>query len=174
MIAPKITGITLLSKEELKKFYKEIPHLFYTAKWNWLRSKGAFSDSAAVTRYTNSLKIDGLCVDKLLAIRPVLNIDLNNQKYIKGSSFEIADYDFIIIDPHTAIINTYLRDENGETLFLPFNKDSSKGNDFENSDIKQFLDDFLHNELLKIDVNKLVDQGYSFKEINKIINQSER
>ena len=168
---PKIEGITLPSAEEINKLSQTNPRLLNSCAWFWLRTP--YTPNSC---FTSLVEEEGFVsyylVNYKYCVRPILKINLEESVFKIGDSFKINDYEFTIIDSNIALMNDLIRDESGDRLKIPFNKNYKKGNNYEDSDIKKFLDNFLYDKLLTLD--ELLDQGYTFKEINNMISSKEQ
>lgn len=130
----EITGATLLSVEEAKK-YLTVEERIYD-NWWWLRSPGYGADRALHIRCDGSIFLDGDYVDTTdVYVRPALqikNLEFSNIKI--GDIFELGGFEFKIISDNLAWM--YKQDIG----WYVFNKDIKKGNDYKTSNIKNFVD----------------------------------
>lgn len=120
--------IFLLSIEEYKKYHDRIPHINC---WWWLRSPGDYSDFTAGVDDDGSIYFDGYRVDyDDGAVRPVLRI-----AHPEKIGMRIVQYDFpwIVIDKNLAIAE----------VPIVFHRFDNKSNNYENSEIKKFLNDWI-------------------------------
>ena len=163
---PKIKDITLLSMAEAHKLGIANSKLFKCDYGYWLRSQGKYIYSAALV-LDNKIDPDGDYVENAYAIRPALIIEPNTSFRI-NDNFKLGNYTWTIISDNLAFIDGFIKYSDNTPLRLPFNTEGN-GSDFKNSEIKKFLDEFLHNKLLNLDY--LIQTGMSFKNINKILSQ---
>ena len=164
---PEIKDITLLSCEEAKHVLKIAPDFLRASEWYWTRSiNGNMPPSAALIRYDGIIYNAGDYAYLSYGVRPVLIIE-KPSTYEILDEFKINNYTFTIISENLALMNDVIKDTDDLVIRMWFDK-SRKNYNFENSDIKYFLDDFLHNKLLTLDT--YIKQGMSFKKINKILN----
>ena len=152
----------------MKKLNKD---LIKTGDCWWLRSPGFHGNHASLIDNDGYIFICNLYADNFLCgVRPALIINLESSNLQILDKFELSGYTWIIVDYKLALMENCLKNEEGNIITMPFNKDISKGNVFKDSDIKKYLDEFLHsNPLLNLDC--LIQQGYTFKEINKIVQE---
>ena len=139
---PKIKDITLLSMSEAHKIGITNPKLFKCDYGYWLRSQGKYIYSAALV-LDNKIDPDGDYVENDYAIRPALIIDPNTSFRI-NDNFKLGNYTWTIISDNLAFIDGFIKYSDNTPLRLPFNTEGN-GSDFKNSEIKKFLDEFLHN-----------------------------
>lgn len=126
--------IFLLSVEEYKKYKDKIPHI---NTWWWLRSSGYLPINAANVLYDGSIGYYGRDISNYSgAVRPALNI---NKNYPIGTRIIVADSSWIVIDNKLAIAEVPID-------FRRFNKDD---NNYEKSEIRQFLFDWLESRINK-------------------------
>lgn len=122
--------ITLLSAEEYEKYKDRIPQI--NCSW-WLRSPGINSNRAASVDYDGSVFDLGDFVDlDYDAVRPALKIS-DGRKYEIGKRVILYNFPWIIIDEGLAIAE----------VPIAFHRFDEKSNDYENSEIKKFLNDWL-------------------------------
>lgn len=121
--------INLLSAEEYEKYRDRIPHINC---WWWLQSPGCSSDRAATVHSDGSVLYDGYFVDRSNgAVYPALKIS-DYRKYEIGKRVVLYSFPWIIIDEGLAIAE----------VPIAFHKFDAKSNDYENSEIKKFLNDW--------------------------------
>lgn len=121
--------INLLSAEEYKKYEDRIPHINC---WWWLRSPGYDSSHAALVYFYGSVYDRGLSVHtSLVAVRPALKIS-DGRKYKIGERVILYNFPWIIINEGLAIAE----------VPIAFRRFDEKSNDYENSEIKKFLNDW--------------------------------
>jgi len=130
----EITGATLLSVEEVIEYLTE-EEIEYNDMW-WLRSPGTYSDYVACVNYDGYIYNYGNYVnDRTNYVRPALQIkNLESSNFKIGDIFEIGNYEFKIISKNLAWM--YEQDIG----CCAFNEDFEKGNDYETSDVKKFVD----------------------------------
>ena len=129
----KIAGATLLSIEEAENLLAEKERKYHC--WWWLRSPGSNSNYAAgvynvgdVYYYGSSVRGGNGCV------RPALQIsNLESSNLLIGDVFEVGNYKFRVISENLAWL--YEQDI-GQRRF------DKKTNIYEQSEIKQFVDDW--------------------------------
>lgn len=123
--------INLLSAEEYEKYKDKIPHINC---WWWLRSPGINSSIAAGVHYDGSVFYHGGSVYSAVgaAVRPVLRIS-DGRKYKIGERVMYYNFPWIIIDKNLAIAE----------VPIAFHRFDEKSNDYENSEIKKFLNNWL-------------------------------
>lgn len=122
--------INLLSAEEYEKYEDRIPRINC---WWWLRSPGDLSNHVACVRTNGSVCNLGNYIDgDAIAVRPALKIS-DGRKYRIGERVMFYYFPQIIIDEDLAIAEVPID-------FCSFDK---KSNDYENSKIKKFLNDWL-------------------------------
>ena len=129
-----IEGITLLSIEEYEKCKDIIPKI---NDWWWLRSPGYDSRSAANVSNDGSVFSFGdfVCND-FYAVRPVLIYKSSNLQ--NGDKIKFADYCWTVISENMMLCDEVI----GHTCFRnDWLADDS--NDYEKSDIKVWLEDWL-------------------------------
>ena len=134
----KIHGATLLSVEETENLLTREERKYHC--WCWLRSPGTYSLYAAdvcrdgdVDYDGHGVNVDGGCV------RPALQIsNLESSNLLIGDVFEVGDYKFRIISEDLAWM--YEQDI-GQHRF------DEETNVYEQSEIKQFVDDWFEREI---------------------------
>ena len=132
-----IDGITLLSIEEYNKYKENIPSS--TGCW-WLRSPGYNSDDrATVVNTDGSVDYLGEDVDySIYRVRPVLKISNHNLKV--KNRLEFKNYLWTVISENLAICDTFI----GRYCFRK-NRVGENANDYNTSDIKKYIEDWLYN-----------------------------
>lgn len=131
----EITGATLLFPDEAEEFLLEEDRCY--DDWWWLRSYGYDGSFAAYVDEFGDIHCEGTQVDEYggCAVRPALKIkNLETSGLSVGDIFEMKGYEFKIISENLA----WMYNQNIGNGF--FNKDYRKGNDYENSDIKKYVD----------------------------------
>lgn len=126
-----IEDVTLLSIEEYKKHKDDIP---FVSTWWWLRSPGGNTNYAARVDYFGSIDYFGDRVSHGDGnIRPALKLGTTRGCYV-GMTFELCVYEWTLIDDDLAICNEIV----GQTCFRD-DADARDANDYEKSDIKKWL-----------------------------------
>ena len=132
---PFIGGITLLSVEEAKEFPKEIRA--YNHGWWWLRtpsnSPGVFLRSVKIANidYHGDVNSDGWAVHhEVGCVRPALI--LNSVKLISGNTIEIFGRKWYYHNGLALLMGKPL-------TCMPFNADWHRKNNYEESDVKEYL-----------------------------------
>ena len=129
----KITGITLLSKEE----YEENRDIIPAVNWWWLRSPGGNQSLAALVRSGGSLNSSRVHYDYGY-VRPALyvwNPQSSNLK--RGDNFELAGYTWTMLSNDLALCDETV----GQTCFRRDWR-AEDANVYDKSDIKQWLHDW--------------------------------
>lgn len=122
--------ITLLSAEEYERCKDRIPPVNC---WWWLRSPDNDSDRVALVSRAGFVYCYGIVVDNsIAAVRPALKIS-DGRKYKIGGRVILYNFPWIIIDEGLAIAE----------VPIAFRRFDEKSNDYENSEIKKFLNDWL-------------------------------
>ena len=122
--------VNLLSAEEYEKYKDKIPHINC---WWWLRSPGLYSDITIGVSGGGSICDYGHGVSYSYgAVRPVLKMS-DGRKYKIGERVILYDFPWIIIDEGLAIAE----------VPIAFRRFDEKSNDYENSEIKKFLNNWL-------------------------------
>lgn len=129
----KITGITLLSKEE----YEENRDIIPAVNWWWLRSPGSIQDDAAYvccygSLYNYNVNYGSGCVRPALYVWNPQSSDLN-----RGDKFELAGYSWTMLSNDLALCNETV----GQTCFRRDWR-AEDANVYDKSDIKQWLHDW--------------------------------
>ena len=129
-----ITGATLLSVEEAKQLNGDM--LKASDNW-WLRSPGDIARIAAfVYGVDGHVNVYGLYVTYAFGVRPALEItNLESSIYQIGDTLSFGDHSFTIISEKYALCDEIIEKR-------PFCNDYKKGNDYETSDIKVFVDNW--------------------------------
>ena len=146
----EIKGITLLSKDEYRRYMKNIPHL--KEPW-WLRSPHydpIYSDNyhADFVYEEGNLSVYGADVSEIKTIRPALKIYTDFSKLKIGDVFEFKSKLWTIISGDLAICNTYI-----STYYFRRDYKAENANIYEASDIKKYIEDWFNNE--EKNMNKL-------------------
>lgn len=132
-----IKGITLLSKEEFEKNKEQIPATFHNINW-WLRSKGCYDDYACYVDSDNLIYDNGY-VDLAENVRPVLLFNTATE-INPGDEFLLFARDWVVLE--TSLNGNFMAislEPIGEHHFNVF----GKNNDYENSAIKEYLEEKL-------------------------------
>lgn len=164
-----VYGILLLSEEEAEKFPEKV--LVYKYGWWWLRSPGFYKYNVAVVYYDGFVDSDAIRVSNdSVNVRPALFLSHNNGDLKSGDIIEVFDRKWHyqewetlppkMSDGHVGL--ALLMDE--PLTKMAFNKDSNKGNDYNNSDIKKWLNDWLEEQR---DASYLKEIEESEKEADK-------
>ena len=133
----KIHGATLLSVEEAENLLTEEERRYRV--WWWLRSPGYDSSDAAYVNFYGDVFYDGDCVDyDDYCVRPALKISNLESSNLIGDVFEVGDWKFKVISKNLAWL--YEQDI-GKHIF------DAKTNVYEQSEIKQFVDDWFEREI---------------------------
>ena len=134
----KITRATLLSIEESENLLIEEELKYHW--WWWLRSPGRFSICAASVSYVGVVRCNGSYVDyDNICVRPALQIsNLKSSDLQIGDTFEVGDYNFRVISENLAWM--YEQD-------IGSHRFDEKTNVYEQSEIKQFVDDWFEREI---------------------------
>ena len=134
----KILGSTLLSVEEAENLLTKENRKYHC--WWRLRSPGRLSKYAADVRTDGAVNYsgDGVYYDNF-CVRPALEIsNLESSNLLIGDVFEVGDYKFRVISEDLAWL--YEQDI-GQHRF------DEKTNIYEQSEIKQFVDDWFEREI---------------------------
>ena len=147
----KINGATLLSIEEAESLLtkEELKYRY----WWWLRSPGNLSKYAALVYNDGGVGYNGISViygDS--CVRPALKIsNLQSSNLSIGDVFEVGDYKFRIISENLA----WLYEQNiGQLRF------DEETNIYEQSEIKQFVDNWFEKE-----IKPLIPKGLDFSKV---------
>ena len=129
----KINGATLLSIEEAENLLTKENRKYHC--WWWLRSPGCSSYFAASVYTVGDVDYGGFYVDDdSFCVRPALQIsNLQSSNLLIGDVFEVGNYKFRVISENLAWL--YEQDI-GQRRF------DKKTNIYEQSEIKQFVDDW--------------------------------
>ena len=134
---PDFSHADLLTAEEAEKLPRRLRK---HTRWWWLRSPGDDSKHAAYVHIGGSVYYDGHPVDLSdVAVRPALRIS-NLNDYRVGSLFKFGGKWFEIIDENTAFCLSNIGIE----------KFDDKTNDYNNSYIKQYIDNWFSENIQKI------------------------
>ena len=134
-----IKGITLLSREEFEKNKEWIPATFNNISW-WLRSKGCCDDYVCYVDSDNLIHDDGY-VDLSKDLRPVLLFNTTTE-INPGDEFLLFARDWVVLE--TSLNGNFMAislnlEPNGNHYFNEY----GKSNDYENSIIKEYLEEKL-------------------------------
>jgi len=151
-----IHDIFLLSAEEYEEYKKRIPHI--TAWW-WLRSPGSSYDVAANVNTSGSVNNRGINVNYSDgAVRPALRIlNLKSFNIRIGSSIEIFNRDWVVLDKYLVIAKEPISKHKFDMGY----------NNYDKSDIKQYLRNWLENQEAKYGTT--FDVEYDKDEINDYV-----
>lgn len=129
-----ITGATLLSIEEAREVDEDM--LKADQDW-WLRSPGLYVNCAVCVYGNNGYVLgSGRNVDHSFGVRPALIIsNLESSIYQIGDTLSFGDHSFTVISEKYALCDEIIEKH-------PFCNDRNKGNDYETSDIKVFVDNW--------------------------------
>ena len=131
-----VSDITLLSRQEASALPRYV--LAYSGWW-WLRSPGLSSLRAALVNLGGSVLDYGYIVNfSNVAVRPALILNSNSSglKSIKnGNIIKVFSHYWYFQDSLALLMDEPLTK-------MAFNKDWHKGNDYETSDIKKWLDNW--------------------------------
>ena len=166
METPIITNISLLSIKQARQLESLCYHLLECQTHYWLKDGGFNEEAAAFVFSEGYIDEEGVDVSYKLAVRPVVEFIASNVKIL--DTFEFAGYTWTVISPEFALINDCLKTHKGDIEYVTFNQSVYKGNDFNNSFIKHFLNEHFKDNIVSLDI--LINEGKSFKEINKIFN----
>lgn len=135
-------GATLLSAEEAENYLTREERV-YDFYW-WLRSPGCISSYVAYVDSDGSIDYSGDHISLIhRCVRPALQIKNLESSYFEiGDRFKMGGYEFKIISKDLAWM--YKQDIG----CYAFNEDFEKGNDYERSDAKNFVDKWF--ECLKV------------------------
>ena len=123
-------NIFLLSIEEYEKYKERIPQINC---WWWLRSKGDYSVYVASVNYDGSICYAGDDASgNDHGVRPALKIPYSEEREI-GRRLIIFDFPWITIDKDLAIAE----------VPIAFRRFDKKSNNYEKSEIRQFLLDWM-------------------------------
>ena len=142
IISIDIEEITLLSIEEYKKLKREISRI--DDFW-WLRSPGYtdFDLAACVIGADGIVSENGYYVSNKLGVRPALKISYLKSSNLRiGDKIEVAGCMWTIISSKLALCDDFIGKQ-------PFREDckADDANDYEASDVKKYLKDWLHSSL---------------------------
>lgn len=153
-----IEDITLLSKEEYKQNEDIIPLINVEGWWLRSHSKHYANDIHFIWGEDGEIDSYGLVAEKALAIRPALQIS-KSMSLTPGDKLEIFGKSWTVLNDNLVLCDTAINN-------MLFRKDYniSDANNYETSDIKTYLDNWLNKELEK--------NGYTAKLIKEPIEQS--
>lgn len=136
----QVENVTLLSAEQYKYFKDSIPLI--RGAW-WLCSPGDFETYSALVDGSGDVDILGSLVDKELGVRPALqSSNLKSLNLNIGNELKVNDKTYTIVSDDMVISNDLIGRH-------PFNYDYRKGNHYNRSDIKQFLDEWARKQGFK-------------------------
>lgn len=134
-----IKGITLLSREEFEKNKEWIPATLNKTKW-WLRSKGCCDDYACYVDSNTNLICDDGYIDLAKDVRPVL-LFKTTAEINPGDEFILfARYCWVVLE---TTLNGNFMAISLESIGRPYFNEYGKSNDYENSEIKKYLEEKL-------------------------------
>ena len=171
---PEIKGISLLSIEQAEKIERFNPFLLMNSTHYFLKDAGTREASVSYIRADGKIIKQGIIADHPLNIRPILILGTHNLKIY--DILELNNYRFVLFDSNIAILDDILKDENNKKIYIPFNKNYKKGNNYENSDIKEYLDNFLYEKLLTLDTiieNKISSENNTMQPTIENCNEEE-
>lgn len=157
----EVEKITLLSAEEAEKVSEE--NLVYNYWW-WLRSPGYYPNTTAGIYEFDDL-VDyhsGYIRYEDGAVRPALII---NQKTKLYENIKVFDKYWTYIGNNLYLLASFEK----PLTTMAFNSDESKGNDYETSDVKKFLDNWLKEQKSKYKNESLRN---NMKNTHNIINEN--
>ena len=131
-----VSEITLLSEEEWEKA-KEIKSVPKYTSWWWLRSHGNYSNSAMDVYGNGDINYSGAYVgDTDDCVRPAfkipnLKLEIGSKVFVENTLCTVIDDDFVLSD------KTVCR-----------HRFDSKSNDYETSEIKQFINSYQFERML--------------------------
>lgn len=132
---PEIKGITFLTIEEYEDYMNHIPKI--EKDW-WLRSPGFIGYNTAYVDRDGDVNYNGFIVYISTDVRPVLIINRSSSNLQIEDAFNFGEHTWTVISDEFAICNDTL----GERCYREDWK--AKGaNDYEKSDVKKFVDDWL-------------------------------
>ena len=134
----KINGATLLSIEEAENLLAAKERKYHC--WWWLRSPGYYSGDAAHVHGGGDLDCLGCGVYNVGSyVRPALKIsNLESSNLLIGDVFEVGDWKFKVISENLAWL---YKQDIGDHRF------DEKTNVYEQSEIKQFVDNWFEKEI---------------------------
>lgn len=140
-----IESITLLSKEEYKKYSDKIPTV---AKNWWLRSPGGNTFTAACVFCSRSSRSDvfvgGGDVSFALGVRPALQISNPESMNLEtGDTFSFGEQTFTYLGEGLALCDDCI----GECTFRKDYWKVQDVNDYEKSDVKAYVESWLEKQL---------------------------
>ena len=127
-----IKDITLLSIEEYEMCKDIIPEI---DNW-WLRSPGIIKNCVAYVRDKDTINLDGVPTDCIRIVRPALVYEPNNLQI--GDNISLLVCEWIVISHNMMLCDRLF----GYTCFNK-NCEVENANDYEKSDIKGWLHDWL-------------------------------
>lgn len=144
----QINGITLLSDEEYEATKKHIKPIYLD--W-WLRTPSTSDIHAKYVGWNNGVSYAGAPVFNDEGVRPALKINLDNTNLKINDSFEFGEYKWTVISDNYALCDIPL-------CRMPFkhNATGSNENNYEESDVKEFIESWLANRIsVKASNNKI-------------------
>ena len=141
--------ITLLSIEEAKLAEQNVPDILNKNSVWWLRSPGAYGDLATCVLEFGGIVDYGVRMDLNYGVLPALRIDNLKSNHLQiGDKIQIASRSWTVISDDLVLCDKIIKRE-------PFNRDKTRGNDYESSHIKEFLD--------KWDMWTITENGCTFE-----------
>lgn len=129
-----VGGVTLLSGRKAGMFPSYVRAY---STWWWLRSPGYSSNFAAFVFSDGDVFGNGEDVSfSNGAVRPALLLNIQSSNLNNGDTIKVFDHNWYFQDNLALLMDEPLTK-------MPFNADVSKGNDYETSDIKEWLDNWL-------------------------------
>ena len=133
-VSPKeVDGAILLSDSEAKAFPEEVrayPH------WWWLRSPGYYLLYTAGVGYSGRVcDIGDTVTHRNRAVRPALILNPKSSNLNNGNVIRVFDHNWYFQDNLALLMDEPLTK-------MAFNEYESKGNDYETSDVKKYLDNW--------------------------------
>lgn len=135
-----VYDINLLTKEEAwylpKRLFKK------TEPW-WLSSKG-YSYNEILTVFKDGSQISDNA-SNIRGVRPVLRLREDKEDpYCEGQTIDLAGHTFTVINDHSALCDDLI----GHSVFRN-DCNASDANEYSNSDIKKFIDEWCKENYIK-------------------------
>lgn len=144
LVDTQIKGITLLTADEVKTYYKKIKVIEET--W-WLCTEGTLSNTAVVVHSDGYIYYPGCFFDTELGVRPALVIG-DSESLKTGDQFILGNYRWTMISDRLALCDDII----GKTCFKSLLTTRDKGyNNYTNSDIKEWLWDW-YNKIMEEEI----------------------
>ena len=143
-ISPEnVEGITLLSIDEVKRLPEEVRKYF---SWWWLRSPGDYSYRVLIVYRDGSIGNDnngfGNVDCKAYSVRPALILNHNPSNFNNGDIIKVFDRRWYYQDGLALLMDEPLTD-----MAFRKNWSAKDANNYEKSDIKRYLDNWLKSAL---------------------------